>query len=438
MKRLAGWLIPRTLLGRTALVLATVLIISQSFALQVFRVYARGPLLEQMGSLVTNQIHTLRAALQALPDAEREEFLETIEETEDIRVVPDTTGLPANVPQSPLLQDFAAFLKQQLGEDTEFFVQRTGGRALWVRLEARGQKYWVSIPRRQIERTPPWLWIGWMSASALLVLLGAYLLVRRINQPLAQLSAAARALGAGKSPPPVPVTGPTELRDVSQAFNQMAADIRAHDAERTLLLAGISHDLRTPLTRIRMGVELAGNQLDADLAEGIVDDIEEIDAIIQQFLDFARAAADEAPLPTDLNALVETLVSRHAALGHPVQFDAAPMGPLALRPQAVRRLIDNLLSNALTYGGGEVLVRTSATADGVTLSVLDRGPGIAADEVDKLKQPFTRADIARGGAGHAGLGLAIVQRIADLHRARFDLLAREGGGLEAQVTFPIR
>lgn len=315
-------LVPRTLLGRTVLVIGCVLIASQAAVFGLVRAYTRGPLLDQMASLVARQLHTIAAALETLSDSQREDFLDMLEDVDGIRVIPDLAGnLPSNEPQSPVLQTFADSLKAQLGEDTEFFVQKEHGKALWVRLRVGTDKYWVSIPRSQIERTPPWLWLGWAAFSALLVLLGAYALVRRVNQPLRKLAEAAKHLGAGKTPPTLPVAGPAEIREVSHAFNQMADDIRRHDDERALLLAGVSHDVRTPLARLRVGLEVAGDDLDGELRSGMIEDIEEIDAIVGQFLDFARATAEELPQAVQLNSVVEATAKRYAGLGHPVQVE---------------------------------------------------------------------------------------------------------------------
>ena len=426
---------PGTLLGRTAFVIAAVLIITLAVALALFRAYNRGPLFQEMAGLVTGQLRVISAALEALPEEQRIDFLDILEETQGIRVIPDTAGtLPSSKPQSPQLQNFADFLRRELGDGTEFFVQKSGGQALWVLLTINKEKYWISIPRQQIERPPPWLWFGWMGFSALLVLLGAFLLVRRVNRPLRELTVAARQLGAGKTPPLLAELGPTEVREVSRAFNQMAEDIRSHDAERALLLAGVSHDLRTPLSRLRVSLDIAGN-VDAELHSGMVQDIEEIDAIIHQFLDFARVASDEPAELTDLNELVESTVKRYVSLGNDVKAKTTPLPSLRLRRLAMQRLLDNLTTNALRHAGGEVVVCTELEQGRATLSVLDRGPGIAASEVERLKQPFTRMESARSNAGHAGLGLAIVDRVAALHQATFELLPRPGGGLQAKILF---
>jgi two-component system osmolarity sensor histidine kinase EnvZ len=174
------------------------------------------------------------------------------------------------------------------------------------------------------------------------------------------------------------------------------------------------------------------------LKSGMTADIDDIDRIIGQFLDFARAAGGEAPARIDLAALAREIAGRYRETGHALAEEIAAVPELSLRPLATRRLISNLLENAFRYGEKEVLLRVVARGGGAAVEVLDRGPGIPPDEVERLKQPFTRieTETARSGKGGSGLGLAIVDRIARMHEGAFELLARDGGGLVARVTFP--
>ena len=430
-------LYPSTLLGRTILVIAIVLIITQTLAVSLFRAYNRGPLFDEMAELIISQLRIISAALETLPEGERVDFLDILEERQGIRIVPEAgVDLPSNTPQSPLLQDFAEHIKNKLGEDTAFFIQQKGANTLWVKLTINHQKYWISIPRKQIERKTPWLFFGWMAFSALLVLIGAYLLVRKVNQPLRKLSIAAHELGSGKTPAQLEETGPTEVKEVSHAFNKMAEGLRAYDAERTFILAGISHDLRTPLSRLRLSLELIGH-LEEDLREGMVKDIEEADAIIQQFLSFARAAVDEPLEVVDLNAMVEQTVKRYSSLGHDIRAELTALPALQARPLAIQRILDNLINNAIKYAGTEIIVSTKYKNGEMSLSVIDKGPGIPEDQIERLKRPFTQLEKARTNAGHAGLGLAIVERIAIFHNGIFKITNRPSKGLEASIIFAV-
>jgi two-component system osmolarity sensor histidine kinase EnvZ len=171
----------------------------------------------------------------------------------------------------------------------------------------------------------------------------------------------------------------------------------------------------------------------------MITDIEEMDRVIGQFLEFARGEEAAALETSDLNALARGLVERYKSAGRDVRLSAGPVAPFPMRPTAIARLIGNLVDNALAYGAPPVEIATSRTAGQAVVEVTDRGPGIAASDVERLKQPFTRASDSRArddGAPGAGLGLAIVDRIARLHGGRFDLLPREGGGTIARVTLP--
>ncbi len=243
-------------------------------------------------------------------------------------------------------------------------------------------------------------------------------------------------VGDGRLPPPLPETGPSEIASLNRGFNQMLANLRRADEDRALLLAGVSHDLRTPLARLRLGIEVGTH--DASTQEGMISDIAEMDKIIGQFLEFARDNTEVSLETGQLNDIVASAVDRYRKAGDDVRFARGELPPLLLRPTAMSRLIANLVDNALRYGAPPVDVVTRADAHSAVLEVADRGPGIAQDQVERLKRPFTRGEPARTGAAGAGLGLAIVERIARMHGAGFELLPREGGGTCARLTFPVR
>jgi len=174
---------------------------------------------------------------------------------------------------------------------------------------------------------------------------------------------------------------------------------------------------------------------------GMVDDIEEMDRIIGQFLDFARTNEDAGVADADVDDIVHAAVERHVRAGHDVRFTPGAVPSTRLRATAFSRLVANLLDNAIAYGAPPVEVSTRSADQKIVLEIADHGPGIAPDQVERLKQPFTRASVARSNADSvagAGLGLAIVDRIARLHGGSFDLLAREGGGTLARVAIPAR
>ncbi len=423
---------------RTLAVLVVALVASQAASFWIFRQQVQQPRMGLAIGHFVSHLKTIHAALSTLPPGAEREFLERLAEKEGIRVFPargEVPGRPAG--DRPGMHMFRERLKALFGEDTEVFVRPGAPGEFVVRLRAREREFWVAFPRNRVDRDNTDALLYWMLAGVAIAIAATGLIAWRLNRPLARLARAAEDLGKGGDPAPVPESGPSEVRAVAAAFNRMKESLKHEERERTTFLAGISHDLRTPLARLRLDAEMLEGRVDAATQKGMVADIEDMNAIIDQFIDFARSEATEAHAPVDLSSLARECAERAARAGARVTCELADLPPLMLRPLAVRRLVDNLLQNAAKHGGGEVVVRTVRRGAEAVVSVLDRGPGIAAGDVERLKEPFTRRDEARSGRSGAGLGLAIVARIAKAHGARFDLSPREGGGLDASVAFPV-
>ena len=429
---------PRTLLWRSVLLIALLLGVAHLAWLQIFRMSEREPRARQVAQQIASVVNLTRAALVTANPSRRLELLQELSREEGIQVYSGHPGERVSpLPQRPFLELVAAEIKRQLGARTRLAVSRDGVRGAWVSFDIDGDEYWVFMPRSRLERNDPLRWLGWGALVLGLALIGAFLIVARVNRPLRQLAVAADQIGHGRTPQPITETGPAEIRTLARAFNQMSADLKRLDDERALLLAGVSHDLRTPLSRIRLGLEMM-DEKGAGLKAGMVQDVEDIDAAINQFLDFARITEGEALVTDgDLNALAREVCDRYSRSGKLLTARFAPrLPPVALRPLAIQRLVANLVDNALRHGGGTVELETGIENGRVVIEVLDRGPGIPPEQAERMLQPFTRLDTARSSAG-TGLGLAIVDRIARLHSGSVQLLPREGGGLRARVELPL-
>ncbi|AEA79590.1 two-component system sensor histidine kinase EnvZ [Vibrio cholerae] len=274
---------------------------------------------------------------------------------------------------------------------------------------------------------------------ALLIVIGGWLFIRLQNRPLIALEKAAKMVGRGETPPHLPEQGTLEIRSVTRAFNRMSKGIQALEEDRALLMAGISHDIRTPLTRIRLATEMMSPE-DSYLAESIISDTEECNQIISQFMDYLKPVNREAFEAVDLNDIASDVASSEG--GYEVQIETelqAGLAPAFGNPIAIKRSLSNLVVNALRYGNGWVKVSSGMTADKklVWLSVEDNGPGIDPSQVNKVFEPFTRGDTARGSEG-TGLGLAIVKRIVSQHHGAVSVSNRSQGGLRAQISFPTK
>jgi two-component system osmolarity sensor histidine kinase EnvZ len=431
-------LFPRTLLWRSVALIALLLVIAHLAWLQILRVSEREPRARQVAQQIVSVVNLTRAALITAQPSKRLELLQDLSQEEGIQVYSAEQGERiAPLPDLAFLRLVESEVRRQLGAQTRLAASRNGIRGAWVSFRIDGDDYWVYMPRSRLDRTDPLRWAGWGALVLALALLGAYLIVARINRPLRELTGAAAEIGRGHTPPPVTETGPSEIRTLAHAFNTMTADLKRLDEERAFLLAGVSHDLRTPLSRIRLGLEMLDGKGDPALKAGLIQDVADIDAAIGQFLDFARLAEGEVAVPEgDLNAIVREVCDRYVRSGKAVSTRLESLPPLALRPTAIQRLISNLVDNALRHGGPQVEVTTRPENGRAVIEVLDRGPGIPREESENMLQPFTRLDRARSTSG-SGLGLAIVDRIARLHGGSVQLLAREGGGLRARVELPI-
>ncbi len=423
---------PDSLLARSFLLIALLLVVSVLSAFQLYRLYEREPLSRELAQQAVSVVNLTRAALINADPALRPELLIELNEREGIRVYPLTPGEKLEpLPDDPLFRMVADRVRAALGARTRFAFVRNGLDGFWVSFMIDVDEFWVMLPRGRFEPSFGVEWLAWGAALLALALLGAALIASRIARPLAALTRAAAHLGRGETPAPLPVEGPRELRTVSAAFNRMARDLASMERERAMVLAGISHDIRTPLARLRLGLEILGGE--RATAEAMELDIEEIDAVIGQFLDFARGENEEQARD-DLDALVGELAEHYARRGKRVSFAPGGVAPLRFARPALRRAIANLVDNALRYAGEPVELRTRALRGGALIEVTDRGPGVPQGEAERLKQPFTRLDASRGGAGGAGLGLAIVERVARAHGGTLELLPREGGGLIARIT----
>jgi signal transduction histidine kinase len=273
------------------------------------------------------------------------------------------------------------------------------------------------------------------------LLLGACVLlaVRLVTRPLATLATAAARLGDDPDAPPLPEQGPSEVRHAAAAFNTMqrrlAAQTAERIAERVQILAAVSHDLQSPITRLRLRSELLPDDGPGGLRARLQADLEEMQQLVDSGLAYARSAhaALEPPRSVDVAALLDAIACDRADAAQAVAWTPAAPCVLPTRPDALKRIVGNLLDNALKFAGhAELALERDGDSGAVLIAVRDRGPGIAADQLAQVLQPFVRGEPSRNRAtGGSGLGLAIVQRLAEAIGARFELRPREGGGLQA-------
>ncbi|GHU47284.1 two-component sensor histidine kinase [Betaproteobacteria bacterium] len=432
---------PRSLFARIFLWAALLVILSNAAWMLIFHLAEAKPRGKALAQFSTSVVNLVRVSLLTAEPELRPTLLQELSDREGIRLLPrDPEDRVTPLPDNAFIQSFEAHIRQSLGDTTlSFMVNDEPG--LWISFAIAADEpddFWLILPTDHAKQNVPWLWLGWGALAALLVLAGAAFLASTSSRSLRRMADAARQVGRGQIPPPLAEGGSEELQQLVAAFNHMSRDLDYHDKERAEILAGISHDLRTPLSRMRLEAELSLPEGAAQA--GMVADIMQMDAIIAQFLDYARGEGEEQITDSDPNALLESLARHAAATQHPVTLVAEKLPRAPMKSQAVWRAIGNLINNAWKYGAPPVTLSGSVESDGrwLALTVTDCGIGIPAHEIERLKRPFTRLGDARSEANGTGLGLAIVERVAKNHGGSLEITADANGkGLRATLRLPL-
>ena len=424
-----------SLFARSFLLIALLIVTAVLASFQIYRVYEREPRSRELAQQAVSAVNLTRAALVSADPYRRRQLLIDLNDIEGLRVYPATSSEQLEpLRDDPLLARVKDRVREELGGHTRFARARDGEPGFWVSFFIDVDEYWAMLPAERFEPVLGLRWIGWAAALLVLALAGAWLIASRIARPLAALTRAAGRLGRGEAHQAVPEEGARELRELAAAFNRMASDLASIERERAMVLAGISHDLRTPLSRLRLALEMSVP--DDGATQAMVADIEEMDAVIGQFLDYARGETETKNVD-DLNNLLVDVCGHYARLGKRITLHDEPVPPFAFARLAMRRAVANLVDNALRYAGEPIEIRSRVAGNVAQVEVLDRGPGVPTQEAERLKRPFTRLDSARSGPGGSGLGLAIVERVARSHGGSLDLLPRHGGGLVARLTLAL-
>ncbi|MFA3090675.1 ATP-binding protein [Acinetobacter pittii] len=323
-------------------------------------------------------------------------------------------------------------LANEIGtKDVTVYFQFKPSPRIWIQTpEMHGN--WVREPLKTYANYSPELLVGWVVGVPLLSAIIILILVRQMNRPLRRLQNAANEYSKSGTAPYLDTNhGPLEIRQVNQAFNRMVYTLDQTERERRIMLAGISHDLRTPLTRIRLTAEMLPDEF---LREGLVYDVDDMDAILNQFISYMRDGSDEELKDTNINMLLQELVVQFKPLD--IQFEMQDVPIIPARSLSLKRLIANLINNAKRYGAEPIELSAKVENECILITVADHGEGIPADQIEELMQPFVRGDSARTIQG-SGLGLAIVKRIVDIHHGEIQIHNREQGGLEVIISLPI-
>ena len=437
---------PSSLFARMALILLAGLLAAQLTTLWLQWRERANVVSVARGLNFADRIAETVLALEAQRPAQRPTALSALESADWRVTLIDTEQTAPNTPRGPMQAAIAA----RLGGEREMRTTGGGGgrmmrgnsatprhtmsmRVFDVQLRD-GQ--WIRISVNPEAETPalPGDLIAQLLLTLLIVIAVVMLAVRQATKPLQQLAQAADKLGRDLDTAPLAEGGPAETRQAAQAFNRMQARIKHLIDERARALAAVSHDLRTPLTRLRLRAELVDNE---QLREQMAADLDSMAAMLDATLDYLRGLQDsEAARPIDINALLQSLTDDSEVLGKTISVKGVAQAPFTGRLSALRRALQNLIDNAIKYGhSAQMRVEDDATS--LRIVVEDAGPGVAATELERVTEPYYRPDTSRNHeTGGVGLGLSIVKDIALIHGGELLLSNRPQGGLCATLVLP--
>ncbi len=440
---------PRGLLGRSLLIILLPLLILQGVALQIFYGSHLDVISRRMASAVAGELGFVIELLHRDPSAEHRAWVfrevawrfnmaMALEQGATLGPLPERA---ASLPLLPLEGDLASAMNSAVGRP--FDADWTSDpRSVIIRIQLPEGVLHVEAPRKRLFTATLYLFMIWLVGSALLLFLIAALFMKNQVRAIRRLAGAAEAFGLGRDIGSIKPEGASEVRQAAQAFNRMQERIRRFVAQRTEMLAGISHDLRTPLTRMRLGLAMLPHapEPEADVA-AITQDVEEMERMVAAYLAFARGEGGEQPRRADLAEIVQDVAQKARRAGAEVAVDAPAALVLPLRPDALRRCLANLLDNArkharrIAVGVAEV-PRDAPSQAGVggwaQVTVDDDGPGIPATQREEAFRPF--ATLSSGGTG---LGLAIARDIVRAHGGDLVLEDSPLGGLRARIRLPV-
>ncbi len=429
-----------SLFWRTFFFLSLLLFGSIVAWLQTFRALESEPRAIQSAQQLASLVNLSRAALRYSDSIARVSLIKTLAEEERVRITPRE---PKDQFDPYVSDEFgertAEELKARLGVGTVVASAVNGQKGLWVGFSIDGDSYWLLTDPSKIGPSRNSTWVIWLIIAAALSLAGAAFIARLINRPLKQLSFAASRMRDGDFDASLldERVATSEIREVNIGFNRMAEQLSKIEQDRVIMLAGISHDLRTPLARLRLETEMS--VADADAREHMAADISQLDAIIDKFLDYARPEPPRLER-VSLNAVVDAAVYAVADYEDMRVTVTIPNDMAVLADEVeLSRVISNLLENARRYGKtpetGIALVDIAAKGrdQWVLIKVRDHGMGVAPDTLAKLTRPFFRGDAARTAATGAGLGLAIVEKTIQRMGGVFGLANTGSGGLAAHI-----
>jgi two-component system osmolarity sensor histidine kinase EnvZ len=433
-----GWVkktLPRTMFGRSLLIMLIPIVLLQAIATWIFYDRLWAAVSWRLASGVSGDVAMAIELLKLAPARMAPHLLARLDVVSDLELrLHRGAALPPPPPDSGTLigEQLHETLQGRVGYPFEIFATSDFAPARILVQLPQGVLA-VGVPSKRLFTPTTYIFVMWMVGSSLVLLAVAIVFLRNQVKSLRRLAAAADAFGKGRPTPPLKIEGALEVRQAAVAFLRMRERIQRQIRQRTQMLAGVSHDLRTPLTRMKLALALLGN--DPAVAE-LQSDVAEMAHMVDGYLDFMRGEGDEMPVETDVALLLEEVAAAVRREGTPLSLSLPPEYVMPLRPNALRRCLGNLIGNARRHSS-RVGLSGIVVENGIDILVDDDGPGIPPADRERVFRPFIRLDASRNPAtGGIGLGLTIARDVARGHGGEVRLEDSPWGGLRARVHLP--
>ncbi len=433
-----GRLFPRTLLGRSILIIGAPLVLVQVIATAVFYERHYDNITKRLARAIAGEVAVVIQLLDDVPEVALSSGQLDLAET--VLQFDIAFEAAARLPEQPPPPDnsvLAGKLSHALDQRLVYPFQidtASSDDMVWIWVELPGGVMTVRVPRSRLFSDTTYLFIAWMVGSSIVLFAVATFFMRNQVRPIRRLAKAAESFGRGIDVPDFKPQGAAEVRRAARSFLQMRERIRRQIDQRTIMLAGVSHDLRTPLTRMKL--QLAITDPNSDVAN-LASDVLEMERMVEGYLAFAAGEGEEEPQPIRLSKLLTGIIDQVSKNGAKIDLRVDDDPEITLRPAAMSRCLTNLLVNALRYGS-EVHVRAKVRRQRAEIIIDDDGPGIPAERREDVFRPFYRLDESRNpSTGGTGLGMTIARDVVRGHGGELTLEESPAGGLRARIRLPL-
>lgn len=432
-----------TLFSRTTLTITLVTTAFLLFTLTILAIFVIVPTAQRSAHEMASLVLLSAEALHRVEPGKREQFKQHLYNAYELDLSTPPGELSHYQRHAPFFLLLEEAFRERIGTQVQILQTNIPGEEnhYWAKLDNGGKPLFIGFEYSHKWLDPPYIVLIIVVVGLFATFVTGITLARRLTHPLKQLALTTRQLGSGENVEVLPETGPLELRELVASFNRMSQQIHDLLANRTTLLAGISHDLRTPLTRMELAIEMLQEKPDPSLLAQLHRDIGHMNRLLGQFLEVSRGLQEGSNVMVDIAQLLAEIASDYQTTDNRLSYQAHAACRKNINPLALKRIIVNLIDNALRYSGDRVELNCRDQRENdqgnAIIEVRDHGPGIPQSERKAVFRPFYRLEQSRSSAtGGSGLGLSIVKQLAEANGCQVELLSREGGGTIARLILP--